>query len=74
MGDLSATGEETFSQGDGDISRLLATLNALNYTGYLTLEPHLSFAGPAGGYSGEAGMRTAIHALKALLARVPGHK
>jgi 3-dehydroshikimate dehydratase len=58
-------------QGDGDIPRLLATLNALDYTGYLTLEPHLSFAGPAGGYSGEAGMRTAIHALKALLASVP---
>jgi sugar phosphate isomerase/epimerase len=58
-------------QGDGDIPRLLATLNALDYTGYLTLEPHLSFAGPAGGYSGEAGMRTAIHALKALLASAP---
>ncbi|PWT75385.1 MAG: hypothetical protein C5B60_05405 [Chloroflexi bacterium] len=58
-------------QGDGDIPDLLATLNALDYAGYLTLEPHLSFSGPAGGYSGEAGMRTAIHALKALLARVP---
>lgn len=41
-------------QGDGDIPALLAALNALDYTGYLTLEPHLSIAGPAGGFSGEA--------------------
>ena len=58
-------------QGDGDIPALLAALNARNYTGYLTLEPHLSIAGPAGGYSGTEGMRTAIHALHKLLANVP---
>ncbi len=58
-------------QGDGDIPALLAALNARNYTGYLTLEPHLSLAGPAGGYSGEGGMRTAIHALHNLIANVP---
>lgn len=57
-------------QGDGDIPRLLAALSAANYRGYLTLEPHLSLAGSAGGYSGEAGMRIAIHALKDLLAGV----
>lgn len=60
--------------GDGDIPELLAALNARNYTGYLTLEPHLSIAGPAGGYSGEAGMRTAIHALNSLLAHLPNHQ
>lgn len=61
-------------QGDGDIPELLAELNARDYTGYLTLEPHLSIAGPAGGYSGEEGMRTAIHALNSLLARLPDHQ
>lgn len=58
-------------QGDGEIPGLLAALNDANYSGYLSLEPHLSFAGPAGGYSGESGMRAAIHALKGLLADVP---
>ncbi len=58
-------------QGDGDIPALLAALNDANYSGYLTLEPHLAIAGPAGGYSGESGMRTAIHALKGLLANLP---
>lgn len=55
-------------QGDGAIPELLAALAAREYHGYLTLEPHLSLAGPAGGYSGETGMRVAIHALKSLLA------
>jgi 3-dehydroshikimate dehydratase len=58
-------------QGDGDIPVLLAALNDANYSGYLTLEPHLSIAGPAGGYSGESGMRAAIHTLKGLLASLP---
>ena len=61
-------------QGDGDIPELLAALNARDYMGYLTLEPHLSMAGPAGGYSGEDGMRTAIHALNSLLVRLPTHQ
>jgi 3-dehydroshikimate dehydratase len=61
-------------KGDGDIPGLLAALDARDYTGYLTLEPHLSFAGSAGGYSGEAGMRRAIHALNSLLANVPQHR
>ena len=61
-------------QGDGAIPELLAALNARDYTGYLTLEPHLSMAGPAGGYSGEVGMRTAIRALNSLLARLPTHQ
>ncbi len=55
-------------QGDGDIPGLLAALNSQDYSGYLTLEPHLSVAGPAGGYSGEAGMRVAIQSLNDALA------
>lgn len=58
-------------QGDGDIPGLLAALDSRDYRGYLTLEPHLSISGPAGGYSGETGMRTAIHALNGLLAHLP---
>ena len=54
--------------GDGDIPELLAALNARGYEGFLTLEPHLKIAGPSGGFSGEAGMRVAIRALRELLA------
>ena len=58
-------------QGDGAIPALLATLAERGYHGYLTLEPHLHVAGPSGGFSGEAGMRTAIRALRALLTTLP---
>lgn len=54
-------------QGDGNIPALLDALRQRGYHGFLTLEPHLAFAGPAGGFSGEAGMRTAVAALRALL-------
>ncbi len=59
-------------QGDGDIAGLLRELAARNYRGFLTLEPHLKMSGPYGGLSGEDGMRTAIRALRGLLADVPG--
>jgi sugar phosphate isomerase/epimerase len=54
-------------QGDGEVPALLRELDARGYRGFLTLEPHLQVAGPSGGFSGEAGMRLAIGALKALL-------
>ncbi|HMO58055.1 MAG TPA: sugar phosphate isomerase/epimerase family protein [Roseiflexaceae bacterium] len=54
-------------QGDGAIPALLAALDARGYEGFLTLEPHLQVAGPSGGFSGEAGMRLAIQALRELL-------
>jgi sugar phosphate isomerase/epimerase len=54
-------------QGDGEIAALLAALASVNYQGFLTLEPHLRLAGPAGGYSGPDGMRLAIRSLRALL-------
>jgi sugar phosphate isomerase/epimerase len=53
-------------QGDGGIPELLAALKTRGYGGFLTLEPHLHIAGPTGGYSGEAGMRLAIQALRSL--------
>lgn len=57
-------------QGDGDILELLTTLVDQGYRGFLTLEPHLQIAGPSGGFSGEAGMRVAIRALRAVLAKI----
>lgn len=59
-------------QGDGAIPLLLRTLVARGYQGCLTLEPHLQIAGPAGGFSGPAGMQIAARALAALLAEVRG--
>jgi 3-dehydroshikimate dehydratase len=58
--------------GDGEIGGLLAALAARGYRGFLTLEPHLAIAGPAGGFSGVEGMHTAVRALRALLANLPG--
>ena len=57
-------------EGDGDIQELLATLAAREYRGFLTLEPHLQIAAPSGGFSGEAGMRVAIHALRDILGKI----
>jgi sugar phosphate isomerase/epimerase len=53
--------------GDGEIPELIAALHARGYQGFLTLEPHLKIAGPAGGFSGETGMRVAIRALRTVL-------
>jgi sugar phosphate isomerase/epimerase len=53
--------------GDGQIPELIAALHARGYQGFLTLEPHLKVAGPAGGFSGEAGMRIAVRALRTAL-------
>lgn len=58
-------------EGDGGIPQLLAALVERGYSGFLTLEPHLQVAGPSGGYSGEAGMRTAVAALRGLLTALP---
>jgi sugar phosphate isomerase/epimerase len=55
-------------EGDGAVPELLAALVDRGYHGFLTLEPHLQVAGPSGGFSGETGMRTAIAALRELLA------
>ena len=54
-------------EGDGAVAELLDELRLRGYRGFLTLEPHLKVAGPAGGFSGEEGMRVAIRALRRLL-------
>jgi len=69
--DAIFTGEvRPAGEGDGALPDLLETLAARGYCGFLTLEPHLKVAGPMGGFSGEAGMRTAIRALRKLLENV----
>jgi sugar phosphate isomerase/epimerase len=55
-------------EGDGDVPGLIKALIARDYTGFLTLEPHLKYAGQYGGLSGEDGMRTAIKALRKVMA------
>lgn len=57
--------------GDGAVPQLLATLVDRGYQGFLVLEPHLKIAGPSGGFSGDAGMRLAIGALRGLLEPLP---
>ncbi len=54
-------------QGDGQIRELLQTLVAQDYEGFLSLEPHLAAAGRSGGFSGTAGMTTAVEALRTLM-------
>jgi sugar phosphate isomerase/epimerase len=63
MGEVVPAGE-----GDGQVDALLQRLDEASYTGFLALEPHLSFAGPSHGFSGEDGMRRAVMALRKLLA------
>ncbi len=64
-----ATGEVVpAGEGDGQVDALLQRLDEADYTGFLALEPHLSFAGPSQGFSGEDGMRRAVTALRTLLA------
>ena len=56
-------------EGDAGWPGLLAALADRGYRGFLTLEPHLATAGPAGGFSGPDGWRRATAALRGLLAR-----
>jgi 3-dehydroshikimate dehydratase len=53
-------------EGDGQVKELLATLSAINYAGYITLEPHLLSGGQFGGYSGPELFGKAIHATRML--------
>lgn len=57
-------------EGDGEIPELLRVLTLRGYQGFLTLEPHLQVAGPSGGFSGEAGMRVAVGALRTVLGKI----
>lgn len=69
--DLATGAVRPAGEGDGELPALLHALVTRGYRGYLTLEPHLKVDGPAGGYSGPDGMRTAARALRRLLADLP---
>jgi sugar phosphate isomerase/epimerase len=56
--------------GDGEVGLLLQRLNETSFDGFLALEPHLAIAGHSSGFSGPDGMRTAVAALRRLMAEV----
>jgi sugar phosphate isomerase/epimerase len=65
---LAATGEVVpAGQGDGELRETLAALREDGFTGYMSLEPHLTQAGRFGGFSGPEGFHRAAEALKFLL-------
>lgn len=57
-------------QGQGQIELVLRELKARDWSGYMTLEPHLSHAGQFAGFTGPQLFETAVSALKKLLDRV----
>lgn len=60
--------KERFAAGEGDaqVAQVLSALRDREEL-FISLEPHLSFAGPAGGFSGEAPFRRAHSALIRIL-------
>jgi sugar phosphate isomerase/epimerase len=57
-------------EGDGQVKELLTQLEAHNYEGILSLEPHLAVAGHSSGFSGADGMGIAVGALRHLMTEV----
>jgi sugar phosphate isomerase/epimerase len=57
-------------EGDGKIREVLKDAFSTNWQGYLTLEPHLSAAGTFSGFTGGKLFKTAVDALKKILADV----
>lgn len=55
-------------EGDGEVGRILADAAATGYHGFLSLEPHLSAAGPFSGFSGPRLFESAVAALRRVLA------
>jgi sugar phosphate isomerase/epimerase len=54
---------EPAGEGDGEIPATIQALQRRGFDGPASLEPHLTEAGPAGGYSGSEGYRVAARAL-----------
>jgi sugar phosphate isomerase/epimerase len=57
-------------QGDGQIKELLAELAAMNYDGWMTMEPHLETGGQFGGSTGPELFTRAIAAVREIAAEV----
>jgi sugar phosphate isomerase/epimerase len=65
---LAATGQVVpAGQGDGQVRETLAALREEGFSGFVSLEPHLTQAGRYGGFSGPEGFRRAARALKFIL-------
>jgi sugar phosphate isomerase/epimerase len=65
---IAGTGQNVpAGHGDGQIGQTLAALRDDGFEGFVSLEPHLAQAGPAGGFSGPGPFRQASQALKDLL-------
>ncbi len=54
-------------RGDGEVREVLTALQYRNFSGFASLEPHLSQAGSSGGQTEPVLFRRAAHALKAIL-------
>jgi sugar phosphate isomerase/epimerase len=59
-------------QGDGELAATLTALRDSQYSGYLSLEPHLGEAGRFGGFSGPAEFGRAAQALSSLVQQLGG--
>ncbi|KZN22593.1 hypothetical protein A4G99_19205 [Haladaptatus sp. R4] len=53
--------------GDGGFDQLVRVLEQRGYSGFASLEPHLSFAGRSTGLSGPEGFETAVDAFRGVL-------
>lgn len=54
-------------EGDGGLRQIVASLKAMNFDGFASLEPHLAAAGRMSGFSGPDRFRVAAQAFKRLL-------
>ena len=59
-------------EGDGQIEETMKWLIEKGWSGPLTMEPHLSAAGPLGGFSGEQLFEVAVEAFRRELAKAGG--
>jgi 3-dehydroshikimate dehydratase len=57
-------------EGDGGVPEILADKLSTGWEGFLSLEPHLKVAGPAGGFSGPLAFKAAAVALKRILDKI----
>lgn len=57
-------------EGDGEVEEVLRALKRRGYDGFLSLEPHLAFAGQFKGFSGPEKFCVAVKALREILARL----
>ncbi|HHT27739.1 MAG TPA: sugar phosphate isomerase/epimerase [Firmicutes bacterium] len=54
-------------EGDGNLKEIVGRLKEMNFSGFTSLEPHLSVAGRMSGFSGPELFKTAVRAFKKLL-------